>query len=276
MSYRLDNPVTLHIRLLKSSTKEEYKNTAILLFPINRTPKYCVNIARTITPDGIEHIPPEEAYNDVTPPGLLSYNLYSDMMWRVISMVGLSPGVCIEYQVTLEDKFEQATGSKTWITGGYNFQSSEVTLETVFALRLPQDYPIQWKTDNFEIEPEISYDENGIVLYIWRNGEVPALKIEERMPHINDIAMRLRYSSIESWQDVYKWYKDLAKGRYVPDEQIQYTVESLIENLKTDDDIIREIYHLFPNRSVMLELNLDRVPISLLLRQRCCKAVWRL
>ncbi len=229
------------VKILNERGIQKYGDIAIPYQP--NTQNIGVNIARTIAPDGTEHIPPEEAFNDVTPPGLLSYNLYSDLMWRVISMVGLSPGVCIEYQVTLEDKLEQVTGNKTWITGGYNFQSSEVTLETVFALRIPQDYPIQWKTDNFEIRPEISYDVNGIVLYVWRNGEVPALKIEERMPHVNDIAMRVRYSSIESWHDVYKWYKDLAKGRYVADEQIRYTVEQLIENLKTDKDIIRAIYH---------------------------------
>lgn len=229
------------VKILNERGIQKYGDIAIPYQP--NTQNIGVNIARTIAPDGTELMPPDEAFNDVTPPGLLAYNLYSDMMWRVISMVGLSPGVCIEYKVTLEDKLEQVTGNKTWITGGYNFQSSEVTLETVFALRLPQDYPIQWKTDNFEIEPEISDDANGIVQYIWRNGEVPALKTEDRMPHINDIAMRLRYSSIESWQDVYKWYKDLAKGRYVSDEHIQKTVESLISNLKTDNEIIREIYH---------------------------------
>lgn len=234
------------VKILNERGIQKYGDIAIPYQP--NTQNIGVNIARTIGVDGSEHIPPDEAFNDVTPPGLLSYNLYSDMMWRVISMVGLSPGVCIEYQVTLEDKLEQVTGNKTWITGGYNFQSSEVTLGTVFALRLPQDYPIQWKTDNFAIEPEVTYDANGIVSYIWRKGEVPALKLEERMPHINDIAMRLRYSSIASWHDVYKWYKDLAKGRYVPDEHIQHAVEQLIENLKSDNDIIRDIYHFVSKR----------------------------
>ena len=140
------------VKLLNERGIQKYGDIAIPYQPNSQN--IGVNIARTIGTDGTEYIPPEEAYNDVTPPGLLSYNLYSDMMWRVISMVGLSPGVCIEYKVTLEDKLEQATGNKTWITGGYNFQSTEVTLETVFALRIPQDYSIQWKTDNFEIEPE--------------------------------------------------------------------------------------------------------------------------
>lgn len=229
------------VKLLNERGIQKYGDIAIPYQP--NTQNIGVNIARTITQDGSEFFPPEEAYNDVTPPGLLSYNLYSDSMWRVISMVGLSPGVCIEYKVTLEDKLEQVTGDKKWLTGGYNFQSTERTLETIFALRMPQTYSIQWKTDNIEIEPELQYDENGTVLYVWRNGVVPALKIEDRMPHINDVAMRLRYSSIGSWHDVYKWYKDLAKGRYVPDERIQNTVEKLIEKQKTDNDIIREIYH---------------------------------
>lgn len=229
------------VKLLNERGIQKYGDIAIPYQPNSQN--IGVNIARTIAPDGTEYIPPDEAYNDVTPPGLLSYNLYSDMMWRVISMVGLSPGVCIEYKVTLEDKLDQAIGNKTWITGGYNFQSTEVTLETVFALRIPQDYSIQWKTQNFEIQPDLSYDENGVVLYIWRNGEVPALKIEERMPHINDVAMRLRYSTIQSWQDVYRWYKDLTKGRYVPDKKIQDAVENLIENQKTEKDIIQAIYH---------------------------------
>ena len=46
------------------------------------------------------------------------------------------PGVCIEYQVTLEDKIP---GGETWITGGYNFQGTETTLETTYALQVPKN-----------------------------------------------------------------------------------------------------------------------------------------
>ncbi len=229
------------VKILTERGIQRYGDIAIPYQPNSQN--IAINIARTITSDGTVLTPPDEAFNDVTPPGLLSYNLYSDMMWRVISMVGLSPGVYIEYQVTLEDKLEKVAGNETWITGGFNFQSSEVTLETVYALRLPQKQHLQWKTDNFEIEPEISYEENGIVLYIWRHGEMPALKLEDGMPHINDIAPRLSYSSIASWDDVYKWYKDLTKGRYASNQDIQETVEELTENLTTDEAMIRTIYY---------------------------------
>lgn len=229
------------VKLLNARGIQKYGDIAIPYQPNSQN--IGVNVARTIDADGTVHVPPDEAFNDVTPPGLISYNLYSDQMWRVISMVGLKPGVCIEYQVTLEDKLENVTGEKTWITGGYNFQSSEVTLETAFALRLPREYRFQWKTDNFDIEPTVSYHEDERVLYVWRSGEMPALKLEEGMPHINDIAPRLGYSSILSWDEVYNWYKDLAKGRYAPDLRIQETVEKLTVDLPTDEAVIREIYH---------------------------------
>ncbi len=229
------------VKLLTERGIQKYGDIAIPYQP--NAQNIQVNIARTIAADGTELQPPDEAFNDVTPPGLLARNLYSDMMWRVISMVGLTPGVCIEYQVTLEDKTEQAAGSETWITGGYNFQGTEPTLETTYALRIPQAFPLQWKFDNSELTPKISYQENDTVVYIWHTGYMPPLKIEEGMPPINDIAPRLRYSTIASWNDVYAWYKELAKDRYAPDTHMAETVQHLTENLTTDAEKIRVIYH---------------------------------
>ncbi len=201
-----------------------------------------VNIARTIAVDGTVLQPPNEAFNDVTPPGLLSQNLYSDAMWKVISMVGLAPGVCIEYQVTLEDK---VPGGETWITGGYNFQATEATLETSFVLQMPESWPIQWQVANDPRpqDPDILHTENDTVIYIWKYGETPALTLEGGMPHVNDIVPRLRYSSIKDWDSVYTWYKDLAKERYTPDADIAAKVQQLIDNLMTEDAKIRAIYH---------------------------------
>ena len=279
------------VKLLTERGIEKYDDIAIPFQPSAQN--ITVNIARTIAADGTVHQPPAEAFNDVTPPGLLSQNLYSDTMWRVISMVGLTPGVCIEYQVTLEDKPENAVGGETWITGGFNFQSTEVTLETSYALRIPSAWHLQWKTENFsrnelpvsmssgrrdlpvsmhagrrdlpvsmqypvsmphdandrnELPVSIRYDENGNTIYVWHYGETPALTIEEGMPHINDIAPRLHYSSIPSWNDVYQWYKQLAADRYTPDAQIEALVHELTKDLTTEADKIRAIYHFVASR----------------------------
>ena len=231
------------VKILTERGIQKYGDIAIPYQPAAQN--IGVNIARTITVDGTVLHPPTEAFNDATPPGLLSQNLYSDAMWKVISMVGLAPGVCIEYQVTLEDK---VPGGETWITGGYNFQATEATLQTSYALQMPSTWHLQWTiandTSNTNAqEPEVSYTENDTVVYIWQYGETPALTIEEGMPHINDIAPRLRYSSIANWNDVYMWYKELAKGRYTPDAKIEDKVQQLTQNLTTEAAKIRAIYH---------------------------------
>ena len=231
------------VKILTERGIQKYGDIAIPYQPTAQN--IAVNIARTIAADGTVLYPPDEAFNDATPPGLLSQNLYSDAMWKVISMVGLAPGVCVEYQVTLEDK---VPGGETWITGGYNFQATETTLETSYALQIPRTWHLRWKIANdtsnaIAQEPEVSYTENDTVVYIWRCAETPALIIEEGMPHINDIVPRLRYSSIADWNDVYGWYKELAKGRYTPDAKIEEKVQQLTQNLTTEEAKIRAIYH---------------------------------
>ena len=231
------------VKILTERGIQKYGDIAIPYQPTAQN--IGINIARTIIADGTVLYPPNEAFNDATPPGLLSQNLYSDAMWKVISMVGLAPGVCIEYQVTLEDK---VPGGETWITGSYNFQSTETTLETSYALQIPKMWHLQWKIANEPLntsaqKPEVSYTENDTVVYIWRYGETPALAIEEGMPHMNDIVPRLRYSSIADWNDVYLWYKELAKGRYTPDTKIEEKVQRLTRNLTTEAAKIRDIYH---------------------------------
>ena len=57
---------------------------------------------------------------------------------------------------------------------------------------------------------------------------------EDGMPHINDIVPRLHYSSIADWSDVYTWYKELAKGRYTPDAEIEAKVQHLTRDLRTE------------------------------------------
>ena len=244
------------VKILTERGIQKYGDIAIPYQPTSQN--IAVNIARTITADRTVLQPPSEAFNDVTPAGLLSYNLYSDAMWKVISMVGLAPGVCIEYQVTLEDK---VAGGESWIMGGYNLQATEATLETSYALQMPKTWHLQWQITNdisrfTPLEPQVTYTEDDTVIYIWKYGETPALELEDGMPHINDVAPRLRYSSIADWNDVYMWYKELAKGRYTPDADIEEKVRELTRDLETNEAKIRAIYNFVASniRYVGIEL----------------------
>ena len=76
------------------------------------------------------------------------------------------------------------------------------------------------------------------------------------MPALNDVAMRLNYSSLESWDEVYTWYKDLAKDRYLADHAIQSVVDQLTVDIPKTEDKIRAIYNFvaFKIRYVGIEL----------------------
>lgn len=241
------------VKILTERGVQNYDDIAI-----PHTPKaqyITVNVARTIAPDGSIIEPPDEAFNDVTPPGLLSYNLYSDSMWRVISMPALKPGVCIEYQVTLEDAGAESVGSTSWFWGGYSFQSTDPTLQSAYALRVPQETDFKWKAIHCQLNPQILHEEETST-YLWTYGETPALKTEYNMPATNDIVPRLSYSSVGSWDAVYNWYKDVAKDRYTVDQAIEEMVEELTADLLTEDDKIRAIYHFVASqiRYVGIEL----------------------
>ena len=243
-------------QVVKILTERGVQNYDDIAIPHTPTAQHItVNVARTITPDGSVVEPPEEAFNDVTPPGLLSYNLYSDSMWRVISMPALKPGVCIEYQVTLEDVGAESVGSTSWFWGGFSFQSTDPILQSAYALRMPKGRNFKWKGIHCELNPQVLHEEETST-YLWAYGETPALKAEYNMPTTNDIVPRLSYSSVESWDAVYNWYRDIAKDRYTVDQAIEEAVEELTANLLTADDKIRAIYHFVASqiRYVGIEL----------------------
>ncbi|MBI1927858.1 DUF3857 domain-containing protein [Candidatus Poribacteria bacterium] len=241
------------IKLLTERGIQKYDDLAIAYH--STAQNIAVNIAQTITPDGSRVEPPDDAFNDVTPPGLLAYNLYSDTMWKVISMPALEPGVCIEYQVTLEDAGAESIGSQTWFWGGFNFQSTDPTLRSNYALRLPKEMKFRWKTTHCQLDPQILHD-GDTDTYIWTYGETPAIREESGMPPIDDIVPRLSYSSVESWDAVYNWYKDLAKEQYTIDEAIEEAVQRLTAGLTTQEEKIRALYHFVASqiRYVGIEL----------------------
>lgn len=228
------------VKLLTRRGIEKYDDIAIPYQPNSQ--QLNVNIARTITPDGTIVQPSDEGYNEVTPPGLLSYNIYSDLVWKIISMPALSPGAIIEYQVTFQDIASESIGKQTWFWGGFNFQSTVPTLQAHYALRLPEDFKFRWKTHNCELTPQV-LEAAETTTYVWSATDIPAIDEETGMPAVNDVAMRLSYSSLESWDEVYRWYKDLAKDRYYADHAIPSVVDQLTEGIPITEDKIRAIYN---------------------------------
>jgi tetratricopeptide (TPR) repeat protein len=167
-----------------------------------------VNVARTILPDGTEVTAASDAYHDITLPGVAEYNMYSDIMLKIVNMPALMPGAIIEYKATIEDA-QESGGEKPWIWGGMDFQGFEPIMNVKCVLRVPKARKINWKLSNCQIDPVVTEDEKNMT-YIWISKDNPRIMVENAMPPLEDVIPNLFFTSDESWDEVYKWYKSLA------------------------------------------------------------------
>ena len=212
-----------------------------------------VNVARTVLPDGTEVEAAMDAYHDITPPGLAEYNLYSDMMLKVVSMPALQPGAILEYEVTVEDA--QAVTERYWVWGGMAFQWVEPVLTSKCILRVPKDVDVKWKLYNCQIDPVITEDDENLT-YIWISKDNPEIVLEAAMPPLDEVTPLLMFSTAESWEEVYEWYKELAEPQEQIDEAIKGKVAELIAGKATREEKAKAIFEFVASeiRYVAIEL----------------------
>lgn len=211
-----------------------------------------VNVARTVLPDGTEIQAAEDAYHDITLPGVADYNMYSEIMLKVVNMPALMPGAIMEFKATVEDAEESA--EKSWIWGGMDFQGLEPIQNAKCVLRVPKDKKINWKLSNFQIDPVITEDEKTMT-YVWISKDIPALFIEEAMPPMEEIIPNLFFTSDESWDSVYKWYKDLADPREKSDAEALFDIGADFQSELDSGTISESLKQTFEANEITLSEN---------------------
>ena len=227
-----------------SDGREGYRTT---MTSLSRTPQrhnyITVNIARTITPDGSAFEPPDEAFNDVTTTGAaLLQSLFRIRCGGSSQCLPSNRGCALSIRLRLKMQDRNQLEAPHGFGVATVFNSTDPTLQSAYALRVPKETDFKWKAIHCQLNPQILHEEETST-YLWTYGETPALKTEYNMPATHDIVPRLSYSSVESWEAVYNWYKDIAKDRYTVDQAIEEVVEVLTADLLTEEDKIRAIYH---------------------------------
>ena len=93
------------------------------------------------------------------------------------------------------------------------------------------DEPKQTKMDEF-------------TLYEWEAANTPAVKNEDKMPALSDIAPTLFISSMPSWDFVSKWYNDIASYKAKADYDVKRVVADLFKDKKnlSELDKVKAIY----------------------------------
>lgn len=86
-------------------------------------------------------------------------------------------------------------------------------------------------------------------IYTFEVDNVAKIVTEESMPPISEVAMRNLVTTMESWNDISKWYYELSEGKMIKTNAIEEKVKELIKDKKTDQEKIENIF-FFVSRNI--------------------------
>ena len=203
-----------------------------------------VTDAKTIKPNGEAVSVGEKDIRDVS--RYMNFPLYSNARARIISMPEITEGAIIEYKVRSTQS--QLINKKDFTTA-YTIQENEPIVFGRFTLRIPEERELKIKilnprynTLNFTLDPRRS-NERGEKAYAWEFRDIPQIELEPNMPPVSEITPILLISTFTSWDEIYRWWWDLAKDRMSLDSAIIEKANELIKGKNTPEEKIRAIYN---------------------------------
>lgn len=104
------------------------------------------------------------------------------------------------------------------------------------ALLVADGIKFQHLVNNGKVEPKQTKTDE-FTLYEWEVNNMPALKNEDKMPALSDVAPTLFISSLPSWDFVSKWYYDIASYKAKADYDVKRVVTDLFKERKKWSDI---------------------------------------
>jgi len=232
----------LLVKILNDRGKEKYGE--IKLGYDSTYEKIVVEYARTIKPDGTivsvgaKHIRDISEYPE--------YPLYSNARLKIVSMPELTKGAVIEYKA--KKYINKLIDGKEFCMN-YPIQSFEPYLNKKISLIIPEGYKVNIKSYNpgyveYELNftPQIKKSGTGSE-YQWKFKNIPEIISEPSMPPYVEITPYLSISSLDSWQEVYKWWKNLVADKIKTNKAIEEKIQELIKDKGTQEEKAKAIYH---------------------------------
>jgi len=205
--------------------------------------KLDVVFARTITPEGQVISAGAKHMRDVS--RYMNYPLYSNARLKIISMPAVSVGSFIEYRVKMTR--HQMVANK--FSSLYSLQAGDPIEKAKFSVSLPKGTKLQrrilnekFNTLNANLNPKV-ISQNQYDIYSWEFNHIPQIIPEPSMPPVVEIMPLVLLSTFQSWNEIYKWWWNLAADKIIVDEAIKKKVEELIKGKDTLEKKLRAIYH---------------------------------
>jgi hypothetical protein len=200
--------------------------------------KFKINIARTIQPNGdIVNVAPE-ATTEESPYSNLP--MYSDFKIKKMTFPAVAVGSVMEYEVEYTTDNKNVPGlfalftiplNSTLLLARFTVEVPKNTIAKFNAVRVLNPQP---KIESFGSKDIYSWEMSNV----WVGGGGQVL-----LPAYMKFGPYISFSTIKSWEDVYKYCKRLIGGQAEPDESIKLKAKELSQGIENNRaKIIKRFY----------------------------------
>ncbi|MBN2089523.1 DUF3857 and transglutaminase domain-containing protein [candidate division KSB1 bacterium] len=191
--------------------------------------------ARTISPEGKISVLNKENIFDINL--YPEYILYSDVRAKSFTFPGVEVGSILEYQYS--EIIKGQTYANAWL-----FQNQVPTLISRFSLSVPTGWDVATQSYLINIEPIKISQANG-TRYTWEARNLAEYVIEPGMPPLSQRIKRIEFSQafLKNWQDIGKWYHNLANERMKPNQALKEFTTKLTQDATDSKEKLSRIYN---------------------------------
>jgi tetratricopeptide (TPR) repeat protein/transglutaminase-like putative cysteine protease len=194
---------------------------------------------RVRKPDGTVVVTPDYNVQDMPADVTRNAPMYSDVHEKHVTVKALGVGDTLEYLVRYRTSKPQVPG-QFWYA--YNFRKDVVIKDEQLFIDTPRDKYV--KVASPDLAPVIQ-EENGRKIYTWKTSNLeikePA-KTPPSMQQSNKKTPSVLLTTFHSWEEVGRWYGELARSQVFVTPQIQAKAAELTKGLNGDDEKMRALY----------------------------------
>jgi len=225
------------VQVLKQEAVEDYAEYSFS-YRAGRE-KLTVNWMKVVRPDGtvISPGPSEETESDA--PVTLEAPVYSDMRRHRVTLGGVAPGTLVDWSYTIEEQKPFMPGA---FATSWRVNNGRLTRRSRFVVDVPDSVAARVQETNLHFARKTVVS-GGRRVFTWATADVPKSPDEEPFARdTDDVYTGVAVGSPTTWDDVGRWFADLAKDRYTLTPELEARLAEVVGPRRTADDSLRALY----------------------------------
>jgi tetratricopeptide (TPR) repeat protein len=244
--------LTGRIRIQSESATHEF---GLLRFPYASTfESLSIDYVRVRKPDGTVVVTPASDIQDVDSEVSRQAPMYTDEREKHVAVKTLMVGDVLEYHAIWNIHDAPAPGH-FWFEG--DFIRNAICLDETLELDVPRDLPVKFSSSS---EEPVIKDSDGRRHYKFHHVNLAREEVDSDGAWERGVGTSappaIRLTSFQSWDEVGKWFGELAGPQMKVTPQVQAKADELAQGKTTNDEKIRALYEF-------VSLNFRYIGISL-------------